>query len=210
MADVINFHASSQNIQALISLPQTSRVRGSSDERLFLGLFFFNSLPLTKNSSWSCKSSLWEVCLEAAGTGGKQEWLSHSSKTLRALMSSTRTFWRHCEDNRALPRVITTARENWMNTQEEMTKGATQFFFWLFCFINLQTSHHLFHFGNQISTWFSLPVTKQKMLCVCPQSPSHGLQLCHLFWLLRLKKEELEHRRNAFDDVQASEGSTPH
>lgn len=60
-ADVINFHASGQNIQVLVSLPQTSRVRGSSDKRFFLGPFFFNSLPLTRNFSWFCKNSLWEV-----------------------------------------------------------------------------------------------------------------------------------------------------
>jgi len=43
-AAAINFHASSQNIQALVSLPQTSRE--SSDKKFFLGLVFFNSLPL--------------------------------------------------------------------------------------------------------------------------------------------------------------------
>lgn len=114
-----------------------------------------------------------------------------------------KTLWRKQHFQPQQERSGWTLRKKW-------PKEPSSFFFWVFCFINLQTSNHLLPLRNQISAWFSLPVTKQKMLYVCPQSLLHGLQLCHLFWVLRLKKEELVHRRDAFDDMQAPEGSRPH
>lgn len=106
-----------------------------------------------------CGKFVWQLLAQ----GGSEDNSAIHQKHLRAAPGL-------CEDNRALPRVITTASVSWMSTQEETTKGTIQFFFWVLCFINLHTNHHLFHSENQISTWFSLPVTKQKMLCVCPQS----------------------------------------
>lgn len=133
-----------------------------------------------------CGKFVWQLLAE----GGRQGNYPIPTNTLRALVDSTETFRRHWWRWQSASKADYNSKDGLGEQLGRNEQRSIWFFFWVFCFINLQTSKQLFHFGNQISTWLSLPLTKQRMLSVCPQSLLHGPRLCPLFLVLILEKKK--------------------
>lgn len=141
-----------------------------------------------------CGKFVWQLLAE----GGRQGNYPIPTNTLRALVDSTETFRRHWWRWQSASKADYNSKDGLGEQLGRNEQRSIWFFFWVFCFINLQTSKQLFHFGNQISTWLSLPLTKQRMLSVCPQSLLHGPRLCPLFLVLIQEKKKNRAQKECF------------